>query len=168
MGRSPLTIVRCSEHRALLPRLARLHHLEWSEVSPFKTIAEHEKKLLSRISQHPPPETYVLILKGEAAGSVTLLEHDDIANVRPDLSPWLASLLIVPKHRGRGYGRELVAFCADQARTLGYAMLYLYTHTHPDYYARLGWQSVERITVRDEEVTVMQIGLLTRMAEQVS
>jgi hypothetical protein len=29
----------------------------------------------------------------------SLLEHDDIAEVRPDLSPWLASLLVVPKYR---------------------------------------------------------------------
>jgi predicted N-acetyltransferase YhbS len=168
VSRLPLRIVSLSEQRALLSALAQLHHEEWSEISSFKTVAEHEKKLLSRISQHPPPETYVLILEGEVAGSVSLLEHDDIADVRPDLSPWLASLLVVPKHRGRGYGRELAAFCADQARTLGYAMLYLYTHTHPDYYAQLGWHFVERRTVRGDEVTVMQTRLLTRTTEQVS
>ena len=124
-------------------------------MSPFKTVAQHEKKLRSRIGDHPPPETYVLLIRGEVAGSVSLLNYDDIAQVRPDLSPWLASLFVVPKHRGRGYGRRLAAHCVDQAQSLGFSTLYLYTHTHPEFYAALGWRVIEERTVRGAEVTVM-------------
>jgi len=163
-----LRIVSLYEHRDLLPSLARLHHEQWSDVSPFKTPGEHEKKLLGRISRDPPPATYVLLVDEGVAGSVSLLKHDDIANVRPDLSPWLASLLVVPKYRGRGYGRKLIADCAHCARALGYSALYLYTHTHSDYYERLGWRSIERRMVRGAAVTIMKMPLLTRMTDQVS
>ena len=155
VNRSSLRIVSLNEYRDELPSLARLHHDEWSDVSPFKTVEQHKEKLLLRISQRPPPATCVLLIDGEVAGSVSLLEHDDIADVRPDISPWLASLLVVPKYRGRGYGRDLVFHCVEQARTLGFPILYLYTHTHPEYYARLGWHSIEQRIVRSETVTVM-------------
>ena len=124
-------------------------------MSPFKTTAQHTEKLLLRMSRRPPPATYVLLVDEEVAGSVSLLQHDDIAEVRPDLSPWLASLLVVPKYRGRGYGRQLVVHCVEQTRKLGFPILYLYTHTHPEYYARLGWRSIEERAVRGEAVTVM-------------
>ena len=159
MGKPQLPrLVSLSEHRGRLSTLAGLHHEEWSEVSPFKTVAEHEKKLRSRISDRPPPETYVLLIEGEVAGSVSLLEHDDIAQVRPDLGPWLASLFVAPKHRGHGYGRQLMAHCIQQARGLGFSSLYLYTHTHVEFYAALGWQVVEQRPVRGEKVTVLEKG----------
>jgi predicted N-acetyltransferase YhbS len=163
-----LRIVSLGDERALLRSLACLHHEEWSRVSPFKTIAEHEKKLSFRISAHPPPATYVLLVEGEVAGSVSLLKHDDIANIRPDLSPWLASLLVVPKFRGLRYGRKLIAYCADRARALGSPTLYLYTNTHPDYYERLGWRAIERLMVRGAEATVMELPLSPRTTNQVS
>ena len=89
----------------------------------------------------------------------SLLEHDDIAEVRPDLSPWLASLLIMPKYRAVIYGREFVFRCVEQARILGFLVLYLYTQTHPEYYARLGWRSIEQRIVRSETVTEMRKSL---------
>jgi GNAT superfamily N-acetyltransferase len=143
----------------LLSPLAKFHHEEWSHVSPFSTPVEHEKKLLSRIGPHPPPATYLLLLDDQLVGSVSLLKHDDIANVRPDLSPWLASLFVVPKNRGRGYGRKLLIYCIDQARALGFPSLYLYTHTHTDFYVRLGWRAIEERTSRCANVTVMQMTL---------
>ena len=152
-------IVTLVEHRDRLSSLAQLHHDEWSNVSPFKTVEQHMNKLLSRIGPCPVPATYLLLIDDAVAGSVSLLDHDDIANLRPDLSPWLASLVVEPKHRRRGYGRALVAYCVDQARELGVPILYLYTHTHAQYYGRLGWQAIEERASGHAKVTVMQMQL---------
>src|SRR5215813_14480575 len=92
------------DHIEQLPRLARLHHDEWIQVSRFTTVDEHIRKLESRISQSAIPATYILLIDGVVAGSVSLLDHDDIDNVRPDLFPWLASLYVEPRHRRQGYG----------------------------------------------------------------
>jgi len=149
-------IVSLRQDRDRLSALASLHQAEWGKISPFKTVAQHEEKLRFRISGPPPSETYVLLIKDELAGSVSLLQHDDIAGVRPDLSPWLASLLVVPKHRGRGYGRQLVAHCVEHAWQLGFSTLYLYTHTHPEFYIGLGWRVIEHRGVRGGNVTIME------------
>lgn len=147
------------DHLDQIPTLAHLHHEQWSHVSPFKTPNQHATKLRSRIGGQPVPATYLLLIDSAVAGSVSLLDHDDIANVRPDLSPWLASLLVQSKHRGRGYGRALVEHCVAQARTLGFTVLYLYTDTHRQFYTRLGWQAIEERVSRGMDVTVMKLAL---------
>jgi N-acetylglutamate synthase-like GNAT family acetyltransferase len=155
-----MQIVSLVDHVDCIPALAQLHHEEWSHVSPFKGLDQHAAKLRSRIGLNPVPATYILLIEHTVAGSVSLLPYDDIANLRPDLSPWLASLLVVPRHRGRGYGRALVGHCVGCARALGFRTLYLYTDTHTDYYARLGWHPIEERTSRGLEVTVMELPLM--------
>ena len=154
-----MDIASLADHLGQLPALARLHHAEWSRVSRFKTVDEHVNKLQARIGRSPIPATYVLLLNQRVAGSVSLLGHDDIDNVRPNLSPWLASLYVEPRHRGRGYGSALVQYCIQRARHFGYPTLYLYTDTHSQYYARFGWRPIEHRTSRGLEVTVMELPL---------
>ena len=142
-----------------LPELARFHHEEWSHVSPFKTQEQHVMKLRARIGASPIPATYILYVSDEVAGSVSLLQQDDIAQVRSDLSPWLSSLLVVSKYRGRGYGRALVQHCVTQASIAGFPALYLHTDTHAEYYARLGWREISREVSFGVEATVMKLEL---------
>src|SRR6266850_3976613 len=138
-----MQILSLVDHPELLRPLAALHHLEWGHVSPFKTVEQHADKLAARIGSRPVPATYVLLIEHVVAGSVSLLEHDDIGHVHPDLSPWLASLLVVNRFRRCGYGRALVDHCMGEARAVGVQALYLYTHTHSEYYARIGWRTIE-------------------------
>lgn len=150
-------IASLADHLDQLPALAQLHHVEWSHVSRFRTVDEHIEKLRSRIGQNPLPATYVLLIDGTVAGSVSLLDHDDIDNVRPDLSPWLASLYVEPRHRGRGYGSALVKHCILQAGHCGCSKLYLYTDTHAHFYTRFGWQPIENRISRGLDITVMEL-----------
>ena len=143
----------------VLPVLAQLHHEEWSGVSPFKTPEQHATKLRARIGLGLIPATYVLILHGAVAGSVSLLNHDDIGGVGPDLSPWLSSLLVIPTQRGHGLGRALVEHCASQARQLGFSALHLWTDTHERFYEHLGWNAIERGKADGPDAVVMKLSL---------
>lgn len=154
-----MSILSLVDHVDRLPSLAQLHHDEWSHVSPFKTIDQHAQKLRSRIGPNSVPATYILLVDEVVAGSVSLLKHDDIANLRADLSPWLASLLVEPRHRGQGYGRALVDHCVGRARALAFPTLYLYTDTHSKFYERLGWQLIEERISRGVQVAVMELQL---------
>ncbi len=154
-----MQIASLADHLDQLQLLARLHHTEWSHVSRFKTVDEHVNKLKSRIGHGPIPATYILLIDRTVAGSVSLLDHDDIDNVRPDLSPWLASLYVEPRHRRRGYGTALVEYCIRRAGDFGCATLYLYTDTHSQFYVRFGWRPIENRTSRGLEVTVMELQL---------
>jgi len=151
----PMRIVSLIDELDLVEPLAQLHHDEWSAVSPFKTVEQHMTKLRARIGPDPVPATFVLVMEGAVAGSVSLLRRDDIDDVRPDLTPWLASLIVAPGHRSHGLGRALVQYCVDRARLLGYPALYLYTDSHAGYYSRLGWLALEERQSRGAQVTVM-------------
>jgi predicted N-acetyltransferase YhbS len=58
-------------------------------------------------------------------------------------TPWLASLYVDVRRRGRKIGEALVERIKDIAKELGYKELYLRTEHAGDYYRRLGWQFVE-------------------------
>ncbi len=68
-------------------------------------------------------------------GCVHLIDNDDAS--LPDLHPWLAALVVVPGHRGRGIGTALVQALLGQARTLGFDSLWLGSDG-PGFYERLG------------------------------
>jgi predicted N-acetyltransferase YhbS len=154
-----MVIASLADHLDQLVVLARFHHDEWSHVSRFTTIDQHADKLRSRVSpgRHDISSTYILLIDGVVAGSVSLLSHDDIGDVRPDLSPWLASLYVEPGRRRLGYGSALVKHCIEQAGHCGCSTLYLYTDTHAKYYERFGWRPIEYRASRGLDVTVMAL-----------
>src|ERR687894_3200472 len=53
-----------------------------------------------------PEETFVLLDGGTPAGTASLT-HGDLA-ARPDLTPWLAGVFVLPAFRGRGHATALV------------------------------------------------------------
>lgn len=158
-GRGEKAIRSLANHSDWLATLAQMHHAEWSGVSPFKTPKQHAEKLRSRTGGSPLPSTYVMTVDDTVVGSVSLLKGDDIAGVRPDLSPWLSSLLVIPARRGRGFGRALVEHCVAESDRLGFAALHLWTNTHRRFYERLGWDTLEERVVGSLRATVMKRAL---------
>jgi N-acetylglutamate synthase-like GNAT family acetyltransferase len=77
-------------------------------------------------------------------GTATLLAHDVDTEQWPELSPWLAAVYVVPEYRQRGIGAALVNAIVAQATVLGVGALYLSTVGREEFYARLGWQVVDR------------------------
>jgi N-acetylglutamate synthase-like GNAT family acetyltransferase len=67
--------------------------------------------------------------------------------------------VVAPAWRRRGIGSKLVRRLVERARELGVETLYLYTPDQDQLYERLGWETVERLDYRDEEVVLMKIGL---------
>lgn len=72
-----------------------------------------------------------------------------------DLSPWLASLYVVPEQRGRGIARKLVAAVEAQARSHGVSRLHLYTGDAEGLYAKCGWRVMERLQSRSGPFVLM-------------
>ena len=63
------------------------------------------------------PRTFVLLMEGEPVGTASLVAHD--LEERPDLTPWLAGVFVVPHARGRGYAARLVAAVEQAAAAAG-------------------------------------------------
>lgn len=80
---------------------------------------------------------------GEPAGTVNLVACD--SRERPDLTPWLAALYVLPEHRGKGIGAALVRELMVEAARLGFGEIYLETEI-PEFYARLGAARYQPLT----------------------
>ncbi len=88
----------------------------------------------------------------------SLRENDGI---RPDLMPWLGSLVVDPNYQKQGIGKQLIDATKEKAKQLGFKQLFLFALDPliPNYYQTLGWQTIGMDQFKGNPVTVMEIGL---------
>jgi GNAT superfamily N-acetyltransferase len=100
-----------------------------------------------------PEESFVLFDGATPVGTASLA-HDDLVS-RPDLTPWLAGVVVDEAYRGRGCGTALVRRVEAFATASGVSTLWLYTWTAAALYERLGWRHVGPELNRGREVVLM-------------
>jgi GNAT superfamily N-acetyltransferase len=146
-----LNIVSLQDRPELAPTVAGwlLDEFRHHRSPPLETIVAR------LVAQRPPQQTYVLFDGSEAVGTSSLVLND--LPTRPDLTPWLASVVVCPGFRGRGYSAPLVRHVEIAAAASADA-LWLYTWTAERLYARLGWEHVgwERDPDRNIDVVLMR------------
>ena len=103
---------------------------------------------------HPHWQYFLALDADVPVGTVSIIADD--LETRPALTPWLASLYVLPKKRGRGLGKMMVRHAVSAARAFGVATLYLYTPGQEKFYARLGWKLLEATEFRGRGITIMQ------------
>jgi GNAT superfamily N-acetyltransferase len=101
-----------------------------------------------------PEESFILFEDDRPVGTASL-SHDDLPS-RPDLTPWLAGVFVLPEHRGRGHASALVRHVEGFARAASVAELWLYTLTAEPLYARLGWLRAGLERNNGREVVLMR------------
>jgi GNAT superfamily N-acetyltransferase len=136
-----LQIDYLAEHLDTIPALARWHHEEWAAITPHLSIADRIAGFRARAQRGTVPTGLVAVLGGEIVGLACLVHTDIESHVH--LTPWLASVLVAPEHRGRGIASALCERAIDEARALGISRVYLFTFDRQHLYARLGWSAVE-------------------------
>jgi GNAT superfamily N-acetyltransferase len=104
------------------------------------------------------PQSFVLLVDDEPVGTASITAHD--LEERPDLTPWLAGVFVVPEARGQGYAGQLVAAVEEEARRASISTLWLYTNTAERIYARVGWRTVETILHDGKPHALMRRDLL--------
>ena len=70
---------------------------------------------------------------------------------------WLALVYTIPEERGKGYGAQLCSFIMDRAKENGIEKMYLFTERAESLYTKLGWTTLEKLSVGERELTVMMI-----------
>jgi polyamine oxidase len=137
--------------------LATWHVREWGHLYRQsvwnETIARHEFATMKR---DLIPITLLALddSSGELMGSVSLIADDDLEGFA-QLSPWLASLFVVPPARGNGVARELMNAILLEAHRLGHPYTYLFTSGQEEYYRRHGWSFVAMTQTRGHNAAVM-------------
>ncbi|MBT2338690.1 MULTISPECIES: GNAT family N-acetyltransferase [Pseudomonas] len=91
--------------------------------------------------------------QGQLLGGASLASNDLPA--RPELGPWLACVYIAPEARPRGLAAQLIEGICCHAKEAGFTTLYLHTHNQSQYYAKLGWEVLERFEAWGKEQSLM-------------
>ncbi len=149
----PLRFAYLADHPESVPLLAAWHHAEWSPIIRDWPLALAEAELASHRGRLEIPTTILAFEQERLVGSASLLAEDmpDF----PALTPWLASVFVVPDRRGAGIGTALVRRALTGARELGAATAYLFTTEAEEWYAARGWRVVERRAARGTPGVIM-------------
>ncbi len=127
---------------------------QWGYLSPGSTLNGVIAKFRAHLNRARLPLTLVgLGDEGAPIATASLVRHD--MRTRPELTPWLAGVFVVPEHRQRGLGSQIVEATQQVAAELGINKLYLFTPDREAFYARLGWHSLERTNFRGEDIVIM-------------
>lgn len=105
-------------------------------------------------SEGPLPRVLVA-LRGDAPIGMATLASEDL-DTRPDLTPWLAGVYVLPGHRRQGHARRLVAAVEDLARSGGFSTLWLYTRSAEPLYRACGWRAAETFARQGRRYVLMR------------
>ena len=149
-------LVDCKQH---IPSLAELWYEEISRHWVADASIEKAKdRLIAHLNKEKMPMAIVALNNNIPIGMACLRETDGI---RPGVTPWLGSLVVDRKFRGKKIGEKLIEEIKSRARLFGHDTLYLlaFDPTIPDWYARLGWQSIGNDMLFNHRVAVMNISI---------
>ena len=142
-----------------ISQLAKMHFDEISKHwVPDASVERSRQRFMEHASKDKLPLTLVALRNNNPIGMVSLREKDGI---RPDLSPWLASLVVSPKYRKFGVGKQLINAIKIEAVSKNYKKLYLFAfdRTIPEWYAHLGWKLIGNDQHFNHPISIMEIDL---------
>jgi GNAT superfamily N-acetyltransferase len=146
-------------HPQVIPALANI----WHEVLGKIWVPDIPvERVITRFEDHLNdsylPITFVALDSDMPVGMCSLRENDGI---RPDLTPWLGSLVVDPTYQKQGIGKMLINVTVEKAKQLGFEKLYLFAFdpTLPNYYQRLGWEKIGMDEFKFHPVMVMKVTL---------
>ena len=148
-----LQIEYLDQHIDAIADLARWHHAEWAAITPHLSLADRVAGFRERARRGGIPTAFVAVLGADVVGLACLVECD--IESHQHLTPWLASILVAPEHRGRGIGSALCERATEEARLLGVEKLYLFTFNRQRLYGRLGWLALENALYAGASGTIM-------------
>jgi GNAT superfamily N-acetyltransferase len=146
-------------HPNTIPALAHIWHEVLGKIwVPDVPVERVIIRFAEHLNDQALPITFIALDGDLPVGMCSLRENDGI---RPDITPWLGSLVVDPKYQNQGIGKMLVDVAVRQAKERGFKKLYLFAFdpTIPEYYKRLGWRKIGVDEFKSHPVTVMEVML---------
>lgn len=132
------------EIRSLHPRELPAY---WAAVSQGFRAGPREAGLWARLLEsdpdYHPSNTRVCVVQGNIVSGAHTVAREMCVAGRPVPIGGVASVFTIPSHRRRGYVTALLADTCSWLRSRGLKLALLTTQI-PEFYSRLGWQSIPR------------------------
>ncbi|HFE6174378.1 TPA: GNAT family N-acetyltransferase [Legionella pneumophila] len=155
----PIKIDLLKNHPNTIPELAAIwHQILGSIWVPDIPVERVVARFQEHLNENKLPLTFVAFCDGKPVGMCSLRDNDGI---RPDLAPWLGSLVVHPDYQREGIAIKLINAIKLKAKQLGFSHLYLFAFdpTLPNYYSKLGWNKIGMDKFKGHDVNVMDINL---------
>jgi GNAT superfamily N-acetyltransferase len=154
-------IERLTGHSHLAPVLAAWHHAEWGHLyaSEVWDLATAEREFAAMAEPGSIDQTLVAFEGASrdasaVLGSVSLVATDDLEGYE-HLTPWLASMFVVPSARGIGVAGALIDALLLRASAAGHSVVHLFTSGQESFWADRGWQVLATVHAEGHLSTVM-------------
>jgi len=154
-------IERLTGHSHLAPVLAAWHHAEWGHLYAAEVwdLATAEREFATMAEPGSIDQTWVAFdgVSREASavlGSVSLVATDDLEG-HEHLTPWLASMFVVPSARGIGVAGALIDALLHGASAAGHSVVHLFTSGQESFWADRGWRAIATVHAEGHPSTVM-------------
>lgn len=138
----------------LAEELAARHAGEWAHLYTGWDAGVALRDFRGHRTDGSLPATLVLREGGEFAGSVSVVFGD--CEARRDLDPWLASLHVMPEHRGRGHARRLVLAAVDLAARSNVEMLHVFTEGADGLFEKCGFVPLAEADLHGHAVRILR------------
>lgn len=135
-----IEIVTIDDRPDLAPIVAEWIYHEWGMDDGY-SLEETIKYISAASPRSPIPQTFVLLVDDKPVGTSSFVADD--LKERPDLTPWLASVYVVPEERKKGYVIPLIQVVERAAMHALVRTLWLHTENAKHMYAKSGWREVE-------------------------
>jgi GNAT superfamily N-acetyltransferase len=125
---------------------------EW-HIPKEKTIQQ-----FSYFSSNTVPFQLIMFLNDMPMATGGIYNHVGIVDIVPRFKAyknWLALVYTTTENRGKGYGTMLCNEIEAHSKAIGIEELHLFTHTAESLYKRLDWQELERLTLKEKDIVVM-------------
>lgn len=146
-------------HPNTIPALAHVWHEVLGKIwVPDIPVERVITRFADHLNDQALPITFIALDGDLPVGMCSLRENDGI---RPDLTPWLGSLVVDLKYQRQGIGKMLIDTTLLKAKERCFKKLYLFAFdpTIPEYYERLGWSKIGMDEFQSHSVTVMEVEL---------
>lgn len=144
-----------ADHTDVLLDLASLHCEFFGRFKPDMTPESRAEQLGARSGKTSIPLTVVALDQEKPIGSASIVEHD--LDSRPDLSPWVASVVVRSDYQRQGVGTALMKRIEIEAVKLGIKKLFLFTPDMEVFYTTLDWVTIGSEIFKGRfEVTLME------------
>jgi GNAT superfamily N-acetyltransferase len=151
-----ITVDYLANRREVAHQLATFSYGEWRAI--YDQRGQTFGDVLSTYNERANIDSLPLALVGfcgdQLVGTVSLKVSD--LDVRPELTPWLGGLFVIPTWRRSGVGSMLMERALEEAKRLKLKRLYLWTSSAESLYLKLGWSEIERCEYCGQQIVVMQ------------